>query len=151
MSCVLATIDEGYAPFAGTYVDQVLDFAQEFSRRYGPDPEPGSVANDEISNSFEPGSKGPWPEAETRRPYDIAGGLCILGISHFVRSLRLLLVSDMALYGFQSVTRSIVESAASAAWVLDRGIDRRERVVRSLLLEIREHHRVQEGREGRRG
>ena len=41
----------------------------------------------------------------------------------------------MALYGFQVIARSIIEGAASAAWILDPAINIRDRVIRAALLE----------------
>jgi hypothetical protein len=46
------------------------------------------------------------------------------------------MVEEISLFGFQSVARSVVETAARAAPVLDTSIDIRERVIRSSLLEL---------------
>jgi hypothetical protein len=55
---------------------------------------------------------------------------------HYLASLQSLMVEEMSLFGFQSVARSVVETAARAAPILDPSIDVRERVVRSSLVEL---------------
>ena len=70
------------------------------------------------------------------RPYEISGGLITLAVAHQLASLEMVFTSEMALFGFQSITRSIVEACARAAWVLDPSINIRQRVIRGCLLEL---------------
>lgn len=131
----MTTPDSRYAPFAGRWVGHVQAFAAAFPLQYGEDPESGSIADQELNQNTESGPGGPWPRHEKSLPYDIAGGLITLAITNQLASLERLLVPDMALFGFQSITRSIMEACARAAWLLDPGIDVRQRVVRSFILE----------------
>jgi hypothetical protein len=135
--------DSTYAPFAGSWIAHVLRFTNHISERYGKVPESGSQAEQEIDHSVESGPGGPWPALDRSRPYEIAGGLMTLAMAHLLASLQSMIGPEMALFGFQSVTRSIVEAGARAAWVLDTGIGIRERVVRSSLLELES---IREGR-----
>jgi len=135
--------DNTYAPFAAAWIAHVLAFAQAFSDQHSKEPELGSVADMEINHNAEGGPGGAWPRAAALRPYELAGGLMLVAVGQFLTSLRLLLVPDMALFGFQAVARATVEGAARAAWVLDPGISIRERVVRGSLVEL---DSIQEGR-----
>jgi len=137
--------DGDYAPFAATWVDHVLEFSQEFATQYGNSPEPNSTAAAEFS-SPERGPQGPWQRGAASRPYELAGGLLMIATAQFLRSLRLLLVPEMALFGFQGITRSTLEASARIAWVLDPAIGVRERVLRGALLElesVRQAHAVE--------
>jgi hypothetical protein len=60
----------------------------------------------------------------------------VTAIGHYLGSLQSLLLPEMTLFGFQAVTRSAIEGATRAAWVLDPAISARQRMVRDLLLEL---------------
>lgn len=49
----------------------------------------------------------------------------------YLRSLRQLLNDDIALFGFQVITRALLEAAARSWWILDPGCSVRERVERA--------------------
>jgi hypothetical protein len=120
---------------AADWVQRTLDFGLEFKGQYPATPEPGSKADQEINHNLEGGPKGPWTAVDAWRPYDISGGILLMALAHYLVSLQLLLVPEMALYGFQVIGRSIIEGAAAASWVLDPDIDTRQRVIRAALLE----------------
>jgi len=128
--------DDTYAPFAASWIENVLRFTNDFSNLYGNVPEADSTAEQEIGHNAETGPGGPWPALDCSRPYEIAGGLMTLAMAHLLASLQSMIGPEMALFGFQSVTRSIVETGARASWVLEPEIGIRERVVRSTLLEL---------------
>jgi len=133
----LVPVGEDYGPFAANIVGSVLDFGQEFRARYSYSPEAGSQADLEINHSQERATDGsPWSAEQAMRPYDLAGGLLVTAIGHYLGSLQSLLLPEMTLFGFQTVTRSAIEGATRAAWVLDPAISARQRMVRDLLLEL---------------
>ena len=133
----LVLVGEDYGPFAANIVGSVLDFGQEFRARYSYSPESGSQADLEINHSQERATDGsPWSAEQAMRPYDLAGGLLVTAIGHYLGSLQSLLLPEMTLFGFQAVTRSAIEGATRAAWVLDPTVSARQRMVRDLLLEL---------------
>lgn len=136
-------VDSSFVVRAAEQVDAVLVFSTNLKGRYGTTPEPGSTADLEIFHNAERGPGGPWTPENVRRPYDISGGLLLMALGNYLRSLQLVLVPEMALYGFQVLARSIIEGAASAAWVLDPAINIRDRVIRAALLE---HESILEAR-----
>ena len=132
----LAVVDPEYTQFAAEWVEKSLEFARHFHAGYARVPQPGSTADTEINHNSEVGPAGPWSPNATVLPYDVAGGILPIALRELLASLKLLLVPEMALFGFQALARGIIEGATRAAWVLDPSIDIRERVVRGGLLEL---------------
>jgi hypothetical protein len=66
--------------------------------------------------------------------YSLAGAVYITAAGQYLFALSQLFSQDrMALFGFQAVTRALVESAARAWWLLAPDIDARERVARAAI------------------
>ena len=123
-------------------MDGVLVFSTDLKSRYGTVPELGSTADLEIFHNAERGPGGPWAPEQFGAPTTSLVAFCSW-LGNYLRSLQLLLVPEMALYGFQVIARSIIEGAASAAWILDPAINVRDRVIRAALLE---HESILEAR-----
>jgi len=134
MSTSLGATD--YPSLAATWIDHVLTFTTDFSEQYGNLPEPDSAADQEMNHSGEVGRLGPWTHKDCSRPYEIAAGLMLIAVTHQLASLEQLFGPQMALFGFQSIVRSIIEACSYASWVLEPAIGIRERYVRSGLLEL---------------
>jgi hypothetical protein len=91
----------------------------------------GSQADREMFHNGIVGPKGPWPPQALDNAFTLAGAIFIGAAGQYLMGLSQLVTSPMALYGFQVVTRSLVESASHAWWVLDPQIEARERVARA--------------------
>jgi len=131
-----ADTDESYAPFAARWIEHIQTFATSFAAGYSDQPEPGSTADLELNHSTESGPGGLWPRDDRSRPYEITGGLIPVAVAHQLASLQMPFTSEMKLFGFQSIPRSLVEACARASWVLDPDIDIRQRVIRASLLQL---------------
>ena len=72
------------------------------------------------------------------RPYDLAGGLLVTAIGHYLGSLQSLLLPEMTLFGFQAVARTFrpwkERLEPPGCWIPPSA--RRQRMVRDLLLEL---------------
>lgn len=108
-----------------------FEYIESFGKGYGNIPEIGSPAATELSTHEEVGPNGRWPEKALETAYTLAGAVFIGAAGQYLFALNQLLQVPMALFGYQVVTRSLVESAARAWWILDPAISPRERVVRA--------------------
>jgi hypothetical protein len=108
------------------------DFAVDFVQDFGPEPLPNSIADREMGDLSNTGTDGrPWSRQVVGSAYSIANAIFIVAAGQYLRSLGILLCQDdAALFGFQAVTRSLVEAAARAWWILQSDISARERVIR---------------------
>ncbi len=100
-------------------------------RLAGDEPNPGSVAFNEANNNDELCPDGrPWPPTAVNAAYNLAG--ILINVSgQYVLALSQLFQDPIALYAFQVVTRSAVEAAARASWLLEPWINPRQRVGRA--------------------
>jgi hypothetical protein len=112
-------------------LSEVLAFAGVFSESTGSGPELGSQADREWNHNVEFGPGGAWGTNPVEFAYAVAGTALIPAAGQYLAALSQLLNDEMALFGFQAVVRSLVESAARSWWILDPDIDARERVERA--------------------
>lgn len=112
---------------------ETLQFAAGFRSQYGNDPEPGSPADIECHANGLSGPAGLWGSNEVELAYSLAGGALLMVAANYLASLPPLLGDQMVLFGFQAVSRSVVETAARAWWLLEPGIGPRMRVTRALV------------------
>ena len=120
-----------FVRFVSGVCAEVHAIVGDFGARHASDPEAGSQAHREI---FENGISGPgglWPPRALDTAFTLAGGIFIGAAGEYLMSLRQVFSSPMALYGFQVLTRSLVEASARAWWLLDAAISPRERVARA--------------------
>ena len=111
---------------------EAYDFAVKYVQDFAPEPLLGSIADSEMSDVSNVGTNGPWSRQVVESAYSIANAIFIVATGQYLRSLSFLLCQDdMALFGFQTVTRSLVETAARAWWILENDISPRERVIRA--------------------
>lgn len=102
--------------------EQVTDFA------------PGSQVEHEMLHNDEVRlDSSEWGSVPVEAAYSV-GATTILAASYNLASLSQLLSPnhELSLFGFQVVTRSIVEASARAWWLLDPKLSARQRVARSL-------------------
>jgi len=116
-----------------TVIIETLEFAPQFRSQYGNDPEPGSPADIERNANGLNGPAGTWGSNEVELAHSLAGGALLMVTANYLASLPPLLGDQMVLFGFQAVSRSVVETAARAWWLLEPGIGPRMRVTRALV------------------
>jgi hypothetical protein len=110
---------------------EAYEFAAGCSVEIGPEPRPESVAYKEIHSSSIAGSNGNWKGETVLSAYSIANAIFISAAGEYLLTLGTLLKAEsVSSFGFQVVTRSLVECAARAWWILDPHIGPRERVIR---------------------
>jgi len=114
-------------------ITETSEFARQFRSQYGNDPDPGSPADIERNANGLNGPAGPWGSYEVELAHSLAGGALLMVTDNYLASLPLLLGDQMVLFGFQPVSRSVVETAARAWWLLEPGIGPRMRVTRALV------------------
>jgi hypothetical protein len=114
-------------------INETLEFATTFRNQYGNEPEPGSPADIERTANGLSGPSGPWGSNEVELAHSLAGGALLMVTANYLASLPPLLGDQMVLFGFQAVSRSVVETAARAWWLLEPGIGPRMRVTRALV------------------
>lgn len=125
-------IDEqrSFAAGVGELVDEVVNFARQFGETADADPLAGSRANQELNHHEEVGPRGPWGRKPVEDAYNVAA-LLYGGAGQYLRALRQLLHDDMVLFGFQAITRALLEAAARSWWILDPECSVRQRVERA--------------------
>ena len=110
---------------------EVRDVVGEYGARHASYPEEGSLAHREIFKNGISGPGGPWPPKALDTAFTLAGAIFIGAAGEYLMSLSQVFSTPMALYGFQVLTRSLVEASARAWWLLEPTIDPRERVARA--------------------
>ena len=128
--------DQGAAPHAvfGKLCIEAYDFAARCSNEIGPEPRPESIAYKEFHSTADAGISGPWKSTTVSSAYSIANAIFVSAAGEYLLALGTLLKAEgVSSFGFQVVTRSLVECAARAWWILDPEIGPRERVIRSRL------------------
>lgn len=121
---------QSFAASVGEIVEEVIKFALELSDATDADPVAGSQADRELNFNQETGPKGSWGRPPVERAFTTAA-LLYGAAGQYLRALRQLLNNDIALFGFQAVTRSLLEAAARSWWILDPVCSVRERVERA--------------------
>lgn len=111
-------------------VNEVVTFAEEFSDAMDVEPDAGSQADRELNNHNEVGPKGPWGRKPVEDAYNVASVL-YGAAGQYLRAFGQLLNDDVVLFGFQAITRALLEAAARSWWVLDPACTVRERVERA--------------------
>lgn len=106
------------------------EFLTKFKSQHNNDPEPGSLAYEEIHNSSESGPGGPWKSDDIYSAYSMTLGILIPAADQLLCSECHLYREPMALYGFQVVGRALAESAARAWWLVQADIPLRTRMAR---------------------
>lgn len=119
-----------FAAHVGDLVQEAISFSQDFYDNTPVDPAPGSQADREMNHHNEEGPDGPWGRQPVEDAYNIASML-YGGAKQYLHALRQLLRDDIALFGFQAVTRAGLEAAARSWWILDPDRSVRERVERA--------------------
>lgn len=121
---------QSFAANIGEIVQEVIEFARKLSNATEADPAVGSQADDELNFNQEMGLKGPWGRSPVEHAYTTAA-LLYAAAGQYLRSLRQLLNHDIALFGFQVITRALLEAAARSWWILDPTCSVRGRVERA--------------------
>ena len=126
----LTSEQQSFSAKVGELVNEAAVFARRFGDSSSADPAKGSQADDEIYHHSEVGTTHPWGPKPVEDAYNVAAVL-YAGAGQYLRSLRQLFNDDMVLFGFQAVTRALLEAAARSWWVLDPEKTVRERVERA--------------------
>ena len=92
------------------------------------EPAQGSEGAAEVANQ-ESGSAGPWGEVPVRTAHALIHALMDTALTH-VRALALLYVDSPPAMAPTTIARSVMESAATAWWIMEPGIGPRCRVAR---------------------
>ncbi len=121
---------QSFSPRVGEILQEVITFARNLSDATEADPVAGSQADDELNFNHVMGMKGPWGRPPVEHAYTTAA-LLYAAAGQYLRSLRQLLNDDIALFGFQVITRALLEAAARSWWILDPTCSVRERVERA--------------------
>lgn len=119
-----------FAAQVGELVEEVVAFALKFGEAASSQPIEGSPADGEINHNIESGPGGLWGREPVERSFNVAAYL-YGGAGQYLRALRQLLQDDIALFGFQAVTRALLEAAARSWWILDPDSSVRQRVERA--------------------
>jgi hypothetical protein len=112
-------------------LSDLLEFSRDFGAAASHGPESGSQADQEWHHNTETGPGGAWGRKPVEFAYAVAGTALIPAAGQYLAALSQLLNDKMALFGFQAVVRSLVESAARSWWILDPNIGTRTRVERA--------------------
>lgn len=103
-------------PLSGM-ITSTIEFAYEHRTRFGDAPVEGSpVFSDWPIRGEEPSSQRC---TDIEEAHETAAGIYILSAAYFLVALSKLLCSEMQLFAYQVVSRSIVECAAKAWWLSD--------------------------------
>ena len=110
----------------------VIEQAAETAAKYldAPvwDPSPGSEAAAEVANA-EAGPAGPWGVSPVRTAHALTHALMDAALAH-LRALTLLYVDSPPEMAPTTIARSVMETAATAWWIMEPGIGVRSRVAR---------------------
>jgi hypothetical protein len=112
-------------------VDGTLEFTRDFSRDRGPDPIPGSIAAGELALAPFHGATNS-PQGLLHDAYEIASSILLPSASFVLQGLGQLYVPPVVPFAFQILTRSVLEYAASAWWLMDSSISAEMRASRYL-------------------
>ena len=126
-------LNEGQRSFVGAVkavVNEAVTFAEGFSEAMDAEPDAGSQADGELNKHIEVGPKGPWGRKPVEDAYNVASML-YGAAGQYLRAFGQLLNDNMVLFGFQAITRALLEAAARSWWVLDPACTVRERVERA--------------------
>ena len=133
-----SVISEGRAALQAT-----LNFG---SRHLGPakwEPEPGSEAAAELSNTEIRQGGDPWGEDPPRTAY-AAANLLVTGVLDDLAGLWQMLDDQMSVIGPTVVARSAIEIASGAWWLMEPGLGARRRVCRELALSLMSARRAKQ-------
>ncbi|HUZ09932.1 MAG TPA: hypothetical protein VMU76_07175, partial [Acidimicrobiales bacterium] len=123
-----------FASAVADVVERALGIAVAQSESAPPLPMSGSQADREIYNNEEIGPGGAWGRKPVEKAYAVAGAGLLPAASCYLLSLCHLFRQDpMSPFGFQAVSRAVVETSARAWWILAPGIDVRTRVARAAM------------------
>jgi hypothetical protein len=92
------------------------------------EPSSGSEGAAEVANT-EVGPAGPWGESPVRTAHALTHALMDAGLAH-LRALALLYVDSPPEMAPTTIARSVMETAATAWWIMEPGIGARSRVAR---------------------
>jgi hypothetical protein len=107
------------------------------------EPEPGSLAMAEITNTEIRQGGDPWGEDPVRTAY-AAANLMMIGVLDDLASLQRLLGDQMPVIGPTVVARSAIEIASGVWWLMEPGIGARRRVCRELALSLTSARRARQ-------
>lgn len=114
----------------GELVEEAIDFARRTYDTGGAEPKPGSQAYRELNEHSEKGPEGHWGRRPIEQAYNVAS--LLYGASNqYLRTFRIILHGDVPLFGFQAVTRALLEAAGRSWWILDPDCGVRKRVERA--------------------
>ena len=107
---------------------EVLSYSGSFRLRFSNEPMPGSLAASELASAEGEGCEDRL--FDIRAAYQKAVAVLNAGAGQHMWALTQLYQPQMALFGYQVVTRALVETSARAWWLLDPNIDTTERLGR---------------------
>lgn len=120
-----------------------LDFGSRHLGSAKWEPEPGSEAAAELSNTETRQGGDPWGEDPPRTAY-AAANLMMTGVLDDLASLQRLLGDQMPVIGPTVVARSAIEIASGVWWLMEPGIGVRRRVCRELVLSLTSARRARQ-------
>jgi hypothetical protein len=126
-----------------TSIREAGEFVDTFRAAQDQDPEPRSEAWREFYTSSETGPGGTWGPETARVAYSV-GALGVMAAAQNLIALGQLLRprQEVAAYGFEVITRAILEASARAWWIYEPSIGVRVRVARAKTVEL---HSANEG------
>lgn len=107
------------------------------------EPAAGSEGRVELSNTLTRSDGSPWGESSPRTAY-AAASLMMLGVVDDLKSLERMLVDPVPVIGPTVLTRSAIEIASGAWWLMEPGIGVRPRVCRELVLSLTSTRRAKQ-------
>ena len=114
----------------GGLVEEAIGFARQFYEDNSGGLDSGSQAYREINQNLEVGPGGLWGKKPVEQAYNVAS--LLYGASNqYLRTLSNILSDEVPLFGFQAVTRALLEAAARSWWILDPSCSTRQRVERA--------------------
>ena len=112
-------------------------FVATFRSARGDEPEPRSDAWREFFTSSESGPGGAWGPETAWSAYSV-GGLAVMAAAQNLIALGQLLKprQEVAAYGFEVITRAVLEASARAWWIYEPAIGVRTRVAHAKAVEL---------------
>lgn len=101
----------------GRIIHEVADYATTHRARFGHEPETGSPAEVEVSEGAKTMTEA--RRSEIRATYEQGAGILLPAAGQLLFALEQLLQPQMALFGFQAVTRALAEVASKSWWLMD--------------------------------
>jgi hypothetical protein len=114
-------------PLSGM-ITSAIQFSYEHRTRFGDDPAADSRAHLEFTTDT--GSFSAHRRRDIEAAHESAAGIYILSAAYLLTGLARLLYSEMQLFAYQVVARSVVECAAKAWWLDDAEASMDERLAR---------------------